>query len=86
MVKAVKMASIVGQIVPLETMATGEDAVIVDISGRPDHVVRLVEMGLRNGCPIRMIRPGSPCIIEIDHLRLSLRLEETASILVDVVQ
>ena len=80
------MSSVVSQTLPLELLDAGEQGVIVSVDGRPELVVRLEEMGLHTGARICMIRPGSPCIVEINHQRLSIRFEDSTTVLVDVVQ
>ena len=76
--------SIASQTLPIELMNAGESGVVVDVSGRSDLVVRLEEMGLNAGVRIRMVRPGSPCILEVNQHRISIRFDESISVLVDV--
>ena len=71
-------------LVPLELLRTGEQGRISTLEGSADFVHRLQEMGLREGAVVEMVRPGSPCILAIDHQRLSLRLDEAATVLVEV--
>ena len=78
------MASVISQAVPIELLMTGEHGVVVDVDGSPDFVVRLEEMGLHEGVRVRMVRPGSPCILEVNHQRFLLRIEDTATVVVDV--
>jgi ferrous iron transport protein A len=73
-------------IIPLELLAAGEHARIVEIDGDESLVTRLREMGLSEGVEIRMIQPGSPCIIALSNHRLSFRGEEAAMILVEPEQ
>ncbi len=80
------MASVVSQTVPVELLEAGDEAVIVDVDGRADLVVRLEEMGLHAGAHIRMIRAGSPCIVEVNQHRLSFRFDDSVTVLVDVRQ
>lgn len=80
------MASVVSQTLPLELLEAGDAGVVVEIDGRPELVVRLEEMGLHKGGMVHMIRPGSPCILEINHQRFSLRIEDVATVLVDVAR
>ncbi len=80
------MASVVSQTMPLELLEAGERGVVIDVDGRPELVVRLEEMGLHSGVQVRMVRPGSPCIVEINHQRFSIRVEDSATVLVDVSQ
>jgi Fe2+ transport system protein FeoA len=71
-------------VVPLHLLHPGESGQICDVSG-DDHLVRrLDEMGLRVGVSIRMVQPGEPCIVAVDHQRLSFRGEDHAVILVEV--
>ena len=84
--KAVGMASVVSQAMPLELMEIGDEGVVIDVDGRPDLVVRLEEMGLHSGARVCMIRPGSPCILEINHQRFLIRFDETATVLVEIAQ
>ncbi len=69
---------------PLDVLAAGEEARIVEVEGRQELVSRLAEMGVREGVVLRMVKPGQPCIIAVGNHRLSFRGEEAASILVDV--
>ena len=72
-------------LLPLELLRPGEEARIKEISGERLLVCRLAEMGLREGVLVRMVRPGSPCILAIDNHRFSFRGDEAAAILVEVV-
>ena len=78
------MSSVASQILPLELLDANDHGVVVDVDGRPDLVVRLEEMGLHAGVRVQMIRPGSPCIVEINHQRFSIRIEDSVTVLVDV--
>ncbi|MBT6156751.1 MAG: hypothetical protein HOK71_15450 [Planctomycetaceae bacterium] len=72
------------QFVPLEFLRAGEEGRVHQIDGEHDLVVRLEEMGLRQGVDVRMIRPGSPCIVAFDNHRLSVRTDENAVVMVSV--
>ncbi|HUQ68639.1 MAG TPA: FeoA family protein [Planctomycetaceae bacterium] len=72
------------QVVPLELLKSGEQGRVCEIDGRSDFVHRLAEMGLRTGAMVRMLRPGSPCILDLDHQRLSFRADQVASVFVEV--
>ena len=80
------MSSVVSQTLPLELLMAGEQGVVVEIDGAPDLVVRLEEMGLHSGVRVCMVQPGSPCILEINHQRYSIRFDDSVAVLVDVVQ
>lgn len=72
------------QVVPLEFLKPGESGRICEIDGQHELVTRLAEMGLRQGVPVRMVRPGSPCIVAIENHRMSFRGGDAASILVEI--
>lgn len=78
------MATVASHILPLEMLAPNEGGSVVQIDGDPSLVVRLEEMGLHAGARIRMIRPGSPCILEINRQRFSFRFDDQATVLVEV--
>ena len=59
---------------PLELLRANEEARIVELLGDASQVHRLAEMGLRVGADVRMVRPGSPCVLALGNKRLSLRL------------
>ena len=80
------MTSTVSQTLPIELLNSGESGVISDVHGRPELVVRLAEMGLHTGVRVCMVRSGSPCIVEVNHQRFSIRFEDSATVLVDVDQ
>jgi len=74
----------VSQIVPMHLLQPGERGSILEIGGETHLVRRLGEMGLHAGMEIRMVQPGHPCIVAIDHQRLSFRGEDEALVLVEV--
>ena len=80
------MSSVVSQALPLELMSAGEQGVVVEIDGAPELVVRLEERGLHAGVRVCMVQPGSPCILEINHQRYSMRFDDSVTVLVGLVQ
>ncbi|WP_397571741.1 ferrous iron transport protein A [Schlesneria sp. T3-172] len=80
------MASVVSRTLPIEAMAAGERGVVVEIDGTPELVVRLAEMGLHTGTRIRLIRPGAPCILEIEQQRFSFRFDDLVTVLVEIAE
>lgn len=72
------------EVVPLETLHPGEEGRICDVCGDHQIISRLAEMGLRSGATIRMVQAGRPCILAVDHQRLSLRIDEGVLILVEM--
>jgi ferrous iron transport protein A len=73
-------------VVPLENMSTGEEGRVYSLEGSAELVVRLQEMGLREGAAVRMVRAGSPCILAVNNQRLSLRFDGNATVLVELTQ
>jgi ferrous iron transport protein A len=73
------------QLVPLELMATGESGIVRDVEGTPEVVVRLREMGLREGAEIRMIKTGSPCLLAVNDQRFLFRIDKTATVWVELL-
>lgn len=70
------------EILPLEMLHTGQWADVADVSGEPGWVTRLAEMGVRIGCRLRVLQPGSPCLLQVGDSRLSLRPDWGMQILV----
>jgi ferrous iron transport protein A len=60
-------------LMPLEHLHAGEWADVADVTGEPGWVTRLAEMGVRIGCRLLVLQPGSPCLLQIGESRLSLR-------------
>lgn len=69
-------------LVPLSHLTIGQSARIRRIVGRPDHVHRLREFGLRDGMLIEMFRPGNPCIIRLGANKVCLRSDDLLDVLV----
>lgn len=74
------------QVLPLQLLGTGESGLVRDLHGNARLIARLEEMGLRAGAHVRMVQPGEPCIVALDHQRLSLRGEEEAMVLVELAR
>lgn len=68
--------------IPLDMLKPGEHAHVVEVSGDAAWVCRLAEMGLREGCQLTVLQPGSPCLLKVADCRLCLRGAETSQILV----
>lgn len=66
----------------LDMLRAGETAEIADVSGDSAWVCRLAEMGVREGCRICVLQPGSPCLLEVGGSRLGLRHADSSQILV----
>lgn len=69
-------------LLPLDMLRAGEVAEVEEIHGQPAWVRRLAEMGLRQGCRVQVVQPGSPCLLQLDGCKLCLRAGECSQILV----
>ncbi|MCI0459082.1 MAG: ferrous iron transport protein A [Gemmataceae bacterium] len=69
-------------LLPLELLRSGEWADVAEVSGEPGWISRLAELGVRIGCRLRVLQPGSPCLLQIGGVRLSLRPDWNLTILV----
>ena len=65
---------------PLDMLRPGEWADIAEVSGEPALVGRMAEMGIRSGCRLQVLQPGSPCLLNINGCRLCLRTDDSAQI------
>jgi Fe2+ transport system protein FeoA len=79
----IKSSSILTQeLLPLHLLPQGQVAEIDQLVGKPDHVHRLHELGLRSGVIVEMVQPGSPCIVRLGGQRLCFRQTEALGVLV----
>jgi Fe2+ transport system protein FeoA len=69
-------------LLPLDCLQSGEWAEVAEVTGEPKWVGRLAELGIRTGTLVKVLQPGSPCLLEVDGCRLSLRLDYDLQILV----
>jgi len=69
-------------LLPLDVLKAGEWADVAEVSGDPAWVGRLAELGVRQGCRLQVLQPGSPCLLQIADCKLCLRGGESAHILV----
>lgn len=68
--------------IPLDMLRSGERAQVVEVTGDAAWVCRLAEMGLREGCHLTVLQPGSPCLLKVADCRLCLRGADTSGIFV----
>ena len=73
-------------LITLDMLKAGEQAHVTEVHGDAAWVHRLAEMGLREGCHLQMVQPGSPCLLKVSDCRLCLRHHESSSILVQTVE
>ncbi len=69
--------------IPLSQLRSGQSACVSRISGRPDHVHRLEEFGLRRGVRVRMFASGNPCILSMSGNKVCFRADEQLRVLVE---
>jgi ferrous iron transport protein A len=69
-------------LLPLDMLQTGETAEIAEVLGDASWVGRLAELGLRQGCRLKVLQPGSPCLLQVSDCKLCLRGDDGSSILV----
>ena len=69
-------------LLPLDMLAAGEVADVADVYGDPSWVGRLAELGIREGCRLQVLQPGSPCLLDVSGCRLCLRGGDSSQILV----
>jgi ferrous iron transport protein A len=68
-------------LLPLDMLQTGETAEIAEITGDPGWVGRLADLGLRQGCRLQVLQPGSPCLVLVGGCKLCLRGDDSSQIL-----
>ncbi len=71
-----------GSLVPLDCLQPGEFGSVADISGEPEWICRMAELGMQEGCHLKMVQNGSTCLLQIGECRLCLRADKSAQILV----
>jgi ferrous iron transport protein A len=69
-------------ILPIDCLHANEEASVVELVGDSCEIHRLAEVGLRVGASVRMVRPGSPCLLALGGNRLSVRLAGNVEVLV----
>ena len=69
-------------LLPLDMLNAGEWADVAEVSGEPALVSRLAELGLRQGCRLQVLQPGSPCLLQVDQCKLCLRGNDCTQVLV----
>ena len=73
-------------LLPVELLDSGEWADVAEVSGEPAWVGRMAELGVRAGCRLQVLQPGSPCLLQVGGCRLCLRGDCAAQILVRPVR
>lgn len=68
--------------VPVSSLRCGEVADVADMSGSPEVIRRLEELGIRHGARLEVLRGGSPCIVRVGGAKLCFRHDELLYVLV----
>ena len=55
-------------LLPLNSLHSGEWAEVAEVLGEPRWVGRLAELGIRAGTVVKILQPGSPCLLEMGLL------------------
>lgn len=69
-------------LIPLNLLNPGQSADVGQVTGHPEQVHRLEELGIRGGATIEMVQSGSPCIIRLAGRKLCFRTDELLRVLV----
>jgi Fe2+ transport system protein FeoA len=69
-------------LMPLDMLQAGEWGEVEEVTGEPGWIGRLAELGIRQGCRLRVVQPGSPCLLHVSGCKLCLRGGECSKILV----
>jgi len=72
--------------VPLDILRAGEWADVAAVSGDAAWVGRLSELGVRQGCRLQVLQPGSPCLLQVAGCKLCVRGDDLAQIYVHPVE
>ena len=83
MATALLPESTLREVLPLDLLRVGESGKIVEIVGPVEWKHRLEELGLREGCEVRVVKSGEPCILAVGGHRLSFRPDAGTMILVE---
>lgn len=70
----------------LETLAVGDSARVIDVSGDDAVAIRLLEMGLTPGVMVRVLGRapfGDPLELSVRGYRLSIRRAEAARVTIE---
>ncbi|MCA9269752.1 MAG: ferrous iron transport protein A [Planctomycetales bacterium] len=69
-------------LLPMRLLPAGSTARVAELLGDIHQVHRLEELGLRRGTQIRMLSPGSPCIVHLEGSRLCFRDSDLLGVMV----
>jgi ferrous iron transport protein A len=58
---------------PLDLLPPGQLADVADVCGEPGWVGRMAELGIQSGSRLRMLKSGSPCLVQIGNTQYCVR-------------
>jgi Fe2+ transport system protein FeoA len=70
------------EMLPLHLLPAGCSARVAELVGDIAQVHRMEEIGLRRGAIVKMLQPGTPCVVHVDGSRLCFRESEAIGVLV----
>jgi Fe2+ transport system protein FeoA len=71
-------------LVPLSKLGRNQQGMVVEMCSCPEVCERLGALGIAPGLSVKMLAQGRTCLVQAGRTRLSLRLDELNSILVDL--
>ena len=80
-------SDVLAKIQTLSQLRPGDVARVVSVQGEPHLALRILELGLVCGTPVRLLRSaplGGPIEVEIDGFLLSLRRSEADAVRVEM--
>lgn len=72
--------------IALRHLRAGQPARVVQLSGRPEYIHRLLEFGFRPGCCFELLRSGNPCIVRMEGTPFCLRTDRRLDVLVEPLE
>jgi Fe2+ transport system protein FeoA len=72
----------VHDLIPLARLEAGRSGVVAQVAGSAEEVRRLNEIGLRQGVVVDVLRSGSPLLVRLGGVKLGLRTDEVAHVLI----
>ncbi|MFO0955867.1 MAG: FeoA family protein [Isosphaeraceae bacterium] len=69
-------------VMSLKSLRAGQSGQIIELTGDPDLIHRLREIGLQEGLVVRMLQPGNPCMIRLAGRKLGFRADGAAHVMV----
>jgi len=68
--------------VPIKCLRENCEGIIVKLCGEELTIHRLNEMGIHNGCSVKVLCAGEPCLLKINNKKICLRAEKLNGVFV----